>query len=154
MRRRFAALATAAVITLVGAGSGSDDTATEPTDPPATAPGDASAAPGIRLVSAADAAATLADPPDDLVILDVRTAEEFAEGHIQGAEMLDFYRDDFADQIAALDRDVPYVIYCRSGSRSGQTRELMAELGFEAVDDIDGGVISWADAGLPFVATE
>lgn len=106
---------------------------------------------GIRLVQPEEAAATIATPPDDLVILDVRTPEEFAEGHVNGAVMIDFYRPDFADELAKLDPDVPYVLYCRSGNRSGQTRAMMTELGFNAVDDVDGGVIAWQDAGLPLV---
>jgi phage shock protein E len=106
---------------------------------------------GIQLVQPDDAAATIAAPPDDLVILDVRTPAEFAEGHIDGALMIDFYRDDFAAELAKLDLDVPYVLYCRSGNRSGQTRAMMTELGFGAVDDVDGGVIAWQNAGLPLV---
>ena len=94
---------------------------------------------------------TIASPPSDLVILDVRTPEEFADGHVEGATMLDFYRADFADELAKLDRDVPYVLYCRSGNRSGQTLELMRELGFSSVQDVDGGIVSWVEVGLPVV---
>ena len=106
---------------------------------------------GLRIVKATDAAAIIENPPADLVILDVRTPEEFAEGHIEGAIMLDFYRDDFADELAKLDPDVPYVLYCRSGNRSGQTRSLMEGLGFVDVADVDGGIGGWLDAGLPLV---
>jgi rhodanese-related sulfurtransferase len=110
------------------------------------------AAAGVRLVSAADGAAIQNNPPEDLVILDVRTPEEFAEGHIDGAIMVDFYSDDFADQLAELDPDVPYLLYCRSGNRSGQTAVLLEDLGFSDVADVDGGVLGWLDAGLPLVA--
>jgi rhodanese-related sulfurtransferase len=103
---------------------------------------------GIRLISPADGAALLDDAPDELVILDVRTLEEFEEGHIDGAEMLDFYREDFSAQLDLLDKDQPYFIYCRSGSRSGQTRAIMEDLGFTDVVDVDGGVLAWTDAGL------
>ena len=106
---------------------------------------------GVRVVAPEEAAATIADAPDDLVILDVRTQEEFDEGHIEGAVMLDFYRDDFADELATFDRDVPYVLYCRSGSRSEQARQLMEDLGFASVEDIDGGIVGWQEAGLPVV---
>ena len=51
--------------------------------------------------------------------------------------------------LAELDPDVPYLLYCRSGNRSGQTRALMEQLGFSDVADVDGGVIAWADSGLP-----
>ena len=103
----------------------------------------------IRLVSPSQGAEIQANPPDDLVILDVRTKEEFDTGHLEGAAMIDFYSHDFADQLAELDRDVPYLIYCRSGNRSGQATSLMQELGFTDVADVDGGITAWAEAGLP-----
>ena len=85
---------------------------------------------------------------NDLVILDVRTPEEFAEGHLAGAIMIHFYDHDFADQLAELDPAVPYLVYCRSGSRSGQTTALMKDLGFTDVADVDGGILAWTEAGL------
>lgn len=121
----------------------------EEVEAPAEAVDEAGA--GVRVVSANAAAATIDDAPDDLVVLDVRTPEEFAEGHIEGATMLDFYRDDFGEQLAQLDPDVPYVVYCRSGNRSGETRAMMVELGFTDVEDVDGGILAWAGAGLPIV---
>lgn len=107
---------------------------------------------GVRLVSAPQGAEIQSDPPADLVVLDVRTPEEFSEGHLEGAVMIDFYRDDFADELAELDPDVPYLLYCRSGNRSGQTAQLMKDLGFTDVADIDGGIVSWTDSNLPTVA--
>lgn len=104
---------------------------------------------GFLLVEPEEAAAIIADPPDDLVILDVRTQKEFDEGHIEGAVMLDFYRDDFETELADLDPNVPYVVYCRSGNRSGQTIALMENLEFRTVADVDGGVLAWETAGLP-----
>ncbi len=62
--------------------------------------------------------------------------------------MIDFYEPGFADEIAALDPEGEYLLYCRSGNRSGQTAALMAELGFEQVWDLDGGVIAYGAAGL------
>lgn len=106
---------------------------------------------GIRLVSATDGAEIQADPPEDLVILDVRTPEEFAEGHLDGAIMLDFYEADFATRLAELDPEVPYLLYCRSGNRSGQTTAIMNDLGFTDVADVDGGIVAWSGAGLELV---
>ena len=106
---------------------------------------------GLRLVSADVAKATIDSRPDDLVILDVRTPEEFAEGHIDGAIMIDFYREDFAAELAKLDPAVPYVLYCRSGNRSAQALQLMDGLGFRNVQNVDGGVLGWQQAGLPLV---
>ena len=136
----------AAVIAVMLAAACSSDAAPAPSASSASADAD-----GIRLVSAEEGAAIQDDPPEELVILDVRTPEEFDEGHLEGAVMLDFYEPDFADELADLDPDVPYLLYCRSGNRSGQTAEIMAELGFTDVADVDGGVISWTDAGLDLV---
>jgi len=104
---------------------------------------------GLSTIFAVDAAAIAAAAPADLVVLDVRTPEEFAEGHLEGAVLVDFYDADFADQLAALDPDVPYLLYCRSGNRSGETLGVMEQLGFTSVADVDGGIVAWADAGLP-----
>jgi len=106
---------------------------------------------GVRLVSASEGADIQENAPDGLVILDVRTPDEFAEAHLEGAVMIDFYREDFADQIAKLDPDVPYLLYCRSGNRSGQTALIMQDLGFGNVADIDGGILAWQQANLPSV---
>jgi rhodanese-related sulfurtransferase len=104
---------------------------------------------GLSTISAADAAAIADAPPADLVVLDVRTPEEFAEGHLEGAVLVDFYDADFADQLAALDPDVPYLLYCRSGNRSGQALGVMEQLGFTSVANLDGGIVAWSGAGLP-----
>jgi len=113
--------------------------------------GDGARETGIRMLSTADSAALLEDPPADLTILDVRTLDEFNEGHLAGAERIDFSRADFATQLASLERDTPYLIYCRSGNRSGQARAIMEDLGFSDVADLDGGVLAWADAGYELV---
>ncbi len=103
----------------------------------------------LETVSASVAAELHSNPPDNLVVLDVRTQEEFDAGHLEDATMLDFYRDDFADRLAELDPDEPYLLYCRSGNRSGQTLALMRSLGFTDVTEIDGGIDAWISAGLP-----
>lgn len=103
---------------------------------------------GIRVVQVTEAETIHADRSEDMIVLDVRTPEEFAAGHLDGAVMIDFYAEDFAEQLAGLDPQASYLLYCRSGNRSGQTRELMADLGFADVADIDGGIVAWNDAGL------
>lgn len=88
---------------------------------------------------------------EDITVIDVRTPEEFAEGHIDGATMIDFYADTFGDDIGALDPSGTYLLYCRSGNRSGQAAALMQQLGFEQVYDMDGGVVAYGADGLPLV---
>jgi rhodanese-related sulfurtransferase len=88
---------------------------------------------------------------DNHVILDIRTPDEFAGPRLEGAVNIDFYEPTFAAEIAALDPDASYIVYCRSGNRSGQAMELITELGFNDVHEIDGGIVAWGEAGLPLV---
>ncbi|MFM5905117.1 MAG: rhodanese-like domain-containing protein [Micrococcales bacterium] len=63
-------------------------------------------------------------------VIDVRTPEEFATGHLEGALNIDFEGGDFETQIQALDHGANYVLYCRSGNRAGQVLQYMQENGF------------------------
>ncbi len=152
-RTRITALSIGVAVAVAACGSGGSDSAAVPTTTNSQTATTVVApeAGGIRVVSPQEGAAIQQNHPDGLVILDVRTPDEFAAGHLDGATMIDFYSPDFADRLAALDRDVPYLLYCRSGNRSGQARQLMSDLGFADVADIDGGISAWAAAGLPVV---
>lgn len=90
------------------------------------------------------------DGDSDFVILDVRTPEEFAEGHIENAVNIDFYADTFPDELDVLDRDKTYLIYCQSGGRSGSATRMMKELGFKDVYNMEGGINIWC-ADYPLV---
>ncbi len=109
---------------------------------------DASVDPGVRVVSSEQATEMLAVQPRP-VLIDVRTPAEFAESHLEGAVLVDFNAPDFRDQIAGYPRDAQYVIYCRSGNRSAGAREIMTELGFTDVADIEGGILAWTQSGHP-----
>jgi rhodanese-related sulfurtransferase len=87
----------------------------------------------------------------DVIILDVRTPEEFASGYIEGALNIDFNSGDFANEITRLNPSKTYAVYCRSGNRSGQAASIMHKAGFHDVSNLNGGVIDWTDAGLPLV---
>ena len=80
-------------------------------------------------LSSASAANTV-DVGDGTVLLDVRTAGEHAAGHLDGAQLLDFTGGDLAAAIPSLDPDAEYLVYCRSGNRSGQAIALMERAGF------------------------
>lgn len=82
-------------------------------------------------------------------VLDVRTPEEFQSGHIKGAVNINFYDEDFKQQLNKLDKGKPVFVYCRSGKRSGKTAAMLNELGFKAVYDLEGGITAWKEAGLP-----
>lgn len=76
------------------------------------------------------------------VLLDVRTPEEFAAGHIEGAINIDIFNPDFRDRIDVLDKNKEYYVYCRSGNRSGQACMLMAEMGYKS-NNLMGGIGAW-----------
>lgn len=84
-----------------------------------------------------------------LVILDVRTSEEFTEEHIENAINLDFYSDNFGVELDKLDKNKTYITHCRSGSRSVKALDLMKELGFKETYNITGGILQWESEGLP-----
>ncbi|MFC2020902.1 rhodanese-like domain-containing protein [Chloroflexota bacterium] len=87
----------------------------------------------------------------DFLILDVRTPEEFAAGHIEGAINTDFYEGAFRDELDALDKNKDYLLHCRSGSRSQRTLDIMVELEFAHIYHMTGGIIEWTAEGLPTV---
>ncbi|MDA7502075.1 rhodanese-like domain-containing protein [Chitinophagales bacterium] len=82
----------------------------------------------------------------NFTILDVRTAEEYLPEHIAGAFNRDFYEPDFELQLDSLDKSRTYLIYCKSGNRSGQTLATMEDLGFQTVYNILGGMNDWNSA--------
>ncbi len=92
----------------------------------------------------------MADRMEEAVVLDVRTPEEFASGHLAEAENIDFRAADFRDQVSKLDRDQTYYLYCRTGNRSGQASEIMRELGFTSLYNI-GGISDLESAGATVV---
>ena len=84
-----------------------------------------------------------------VVILDVRTASEFAEGHIQGAILIDQNQSDFVEKAkAALPTDKKIAIYCRSGRRSANAAGKLGDIGYKCVN-LKGGIIAWKEAGKP-----
>jgi rhodanese-related sulfurtransferase len=84
----------------------------------------------------------------DVILLDVRTPEEFLESHIPGSLNIDFYGEDFLPDLAALDRSKRYAIYCRSGKRSGDSCQIMAEFGFNDLYNLRGGIIEWVESNM------
>ncbi|MFZ9939710.1 MAG: rhodanese-like domain-containing protein [Bacteroidia bacterium] len=90
-----------------------------------------------------------------VVVVDVRTAEECKEGIIPGAFMVDFYQEGKLKQaMASWDPSRTYLVYCRSGGRSGQTLELMQSSGFKKAYHLEGGMGAWMRADGPVVAPD
>ncbi len=103
----------------------------------------------VKHVQAAEAAALIAK--GGVVIVDVRTADEFAEGHIADARNIDINAADFAAQLAKLDKTKPTLVHCQAGGRSTRALKTFQELGFEHLIHLDDGFGGWADAGKPVV---
>jgi len=88
---------------------------------------------------------------DGAQLLDVRTKEEWDEGHIKNATLVTVTEDGFLDKAkAALDVKKPVVVYCRSGKRSAMATEQLRAAGF-TVYDLDGGISAWIAAGKEVV---
>jgi rhodanese-related sulfurtransferase len=87
----------------------------------------------------------------DAVVLDVRTPAEVDQGHIAGAVHFDILNDDFPKNIAGLEKDKTYFVYCGSGVRSSKAMDLMKSMGFKKLYGLNGGIKEWKDQGLEIV---
>ena len=86
-----------------------------------------------------------------LVILDVRTPLEYSSGHLNGSINLDFKSPSFSDQIARLDQNKAYLLYCRTGIRSARALLLMRSLGFTKLYNLTKGIEQWQREGYEVV---
>lgn len=77
-------------------------------------------------------------------IIDIRTPREYTQGYIEGAININYYDKTFLEQIAKLDKNKPIYIYCRSGNRTSSAAKKLKKLGFLEVNDLQGGIMSWA----------
>ncbi len=82
-----------------------------------------------------------------LTILDIRTADEFSEGHLKGAKNIDFLDGGFEAGVSKLDKTATYLIHCQSGGRSTRSLEVFQKLGFKNLIHLDGGYGGWVAAG-------
>ena len=88
---------------------------------------------------------------DELVILDVRSKEEFENNHIPDAINIDFFNKDFFRILKLLDKSKIYLVYCKSGMFSEKAVMMMKELDFERVHNMETGIIGWEKSGYPLV---
>jgi rhodanese-related sulfurtransferase len=132
-RLHVISLAILAACSVLAVGCGSDSDATVVTEVQSTAPAEGRSTP-----SAADA-----------VIIDVRTPEEFAQGHLDGAINLDVESGAFESGLADLDPSATYAVYCRSGRRSAMAADVMAQNGFTDVADLGSVEAAATATGLP-----
>jgi phage shock protein E len=134
-------LATLAALLMLGTGARLE---AQTNHPPAAAPATNSV---VKLVEPAEAQKLIADKK--VVVLDVRTAAEYASGHIIGSTNLDIRDPEFQAKLAKLDKTQPYLVHCAVGMRSAKACSAMDQLDFKTVYDLKGGIDAWHKAGLP-----
>lgn len=76
-------------------------------------------------------------------IVDVRTPDEYKQGHIKEAKNINFYDKTFLEQMSKFDKNEPVYIYCRSGRRSSSASKKLSEIGFKKIYDLQGGILNW-----------
>lgn len=87
----------------------------------------------------------------DQTIIDIRTPGEYTQGYIEGAININYFDKDFLNKISELDKTKPVFIYCRSGNRTSSASKKIANLGFEKVYDLQGGILNWYKKKLKVV---
>ena len=106
--------------------------------------------PAIKTVGVEEFAQIIQD--DAVQLLDVRTPEEYAEGHIKGFTMIDVQADTFSDLVdEMLVKDLPVAVYCRGGRRSLTAADILVKKGFKTIYNLEKGYTSWVEAGMPVV---
>lgn len=76
---------------------------------------------------------------NNVILVDVRTPEEYESGHIEKAININWFDSDFADQIRSIDKEKTIYLYCKKGGRSAKAAELLGSMGYEKVIDLEGG---------------
>lgn len=84
----------------------------------------------------------------DRQLIDVRTTEEFAEGHVANSKNICVTEDDFKEKASKLNKNEPVYVYCKSGKRSANAAQILKEMGFTEIYDMDGGILNWEKQGL------
>ncbi|MEE9405775.1 MAG: rhodanese-like domain-containing protein [Algisphaera sp.] len=98
----------------------------------------------------ANAASKWVTQKETVVVLDVRTPEEYAAGHIQDALHINISDSDFASKVAKLDREKTYIVHCAGNFKNGRASDalkIMEDLGFTQLRDLAGGFAAWRAAG-------
>jgi rhodanese-related sulfurtransferase len=103
-----------------------------------------------KTISVSDANAMIQSSPN-LLVVDVRTSQEYAQGHLKGA--MNIPLSDLPVQIGGLDRNRPILVYCQTGVRSAQAATMLVNAGFTQVYDMEGGLTAWINAGYPTVTS-
>jgi thioredoxin len=108
---------------------------------------------GLQDVSATEFQSQLSSS-DDKQIIDVRTLDEYNNGHIEGAILADISSNLFQEVATKLDKDKPVFVYCLSGGRSSAAANQLKEMGFKSITNLSGGMLAWQSANLPVSTQE
>ena len=84
---------------------------------------------------------------NDAILVDVRRDDEYINGHIENSINIDYMSDEFVDKTERLDKNMPIILYCRSGRRSYLSAVKLSENGFKEVYNLKGGILSWIEIG-------
>ena len=108
-----------------------------------------------------DSSSLITEPPSSFLektkdpkytILDIRTSQEYESGAIVNAINIDYYQTEiFNQELDKLDKNKPYLIYCRTGNRSSKALTIMKQKGFKNVIELQGGILAWQSQNLPTV---
>ncbi|WP_281228194.1 thioredoxin domain-containing protein [Flavobacterium aquiphilum] len=103
--------------------------------------------PAIKTIDASSYSEKIKATPN-AQILDVRTPEEYATGHIENSDNVNWLSNSFVLRTDKYDKTKPVFVYCKSGGRSAKAADKLAELGFKTIYNLDGGMLKWEAAGL------
>lgn len=148
--RRVVTVAALVLLPFVGVACSDDDSSPAAAAGANTTATAVSANVGYQVITPTDGRALMQQLGNELTVLDVRTATEFATGHVEGAVNLDYEGGQLAKELGTLDPSKPYLVYCHSGRRAALAAQAMVAAGFTKVYDM-GGIIDWQAAGLPVV---
>jgi len=107
--------------------------------------------PGIEYISAEEVYEII-NSNEDYMILDVRTLDEFNQGHLEDAVHIPI--SELEDRLDELPQDRPMIVYCKAGTRSSTAANILIDNGFNMVFDMGGGILDWIDKGYPVVVEE
>jgi len=84
---------------------------------------------------------------NNAILVDVRTQDEYNSGYIENSLNIDYLSNDFSENIEKLDKNIPIILYCRSGRRSSMSANKLSKLGFKEIYNLDGGILKWIETG-------
>ena len=84
---------------------------------------------------------------NNAILVDVRTQDEYNSGYIESSLNIDYLSNGFSENIKKLDKNIPIILYCRSGKRSSMSANKLSKLGFKEIYNLDGGILKWIEIG-------